>query len=402
MELLKKIIAKIKPQNGHLKQEIEATIKTLNAELKKNKIKASAVIGGSFAKDTHLIGDHDCDIFVQFDYNQQDKNLSDLLEKAVKKFKATRVHGSRDYFLFTNSLNYEVVPVLKVTNPVKALNVTDVSPLHVAWVRKHKKSDEIRLAKAFCKAFNIYGAESYIKGFSGHVLDILVIYYGSFMNLLKASQKWKEKTVIDIQKYHKDALFELNSSKTQSPLIIVDPIQRDRNAAAALGDEAFNTFIKKAKEFLKNPSEKFFTKKTIKKQDVKGAIILDIIPEEGKKDVVGAKILKAYEAIKRILEDNEFKVQKSGWVWDKEAFVWFILKNNRLTSETVIAGPPMKMENHVAMFKKKHKNTFVKNNRVFAKIKRDHIDAKELIKEFIKTEEVKDRVKSIKIAAESK
>lgn len=397
---LKKIILKIKPKNNSIKKEIDKTLFTINAELKKQKIKSVAVVGGSFAKDTHLADDHDCDVFVQFDSKYKDKNISDLLQKALRKFKAERVHGSRDYFVFKNHLNYEIVPVLKITKAKDAMNVTDVSPLHVAWTKKHKKSDEIRLAKAFCKASNIYGAESYIKGFSGHVLDILVIRYGSFMNLLKASQKWKERTVIDIEKYYKnaeDALFKLNVSKLQSPLIVVDPIQPERNASAALNKEQFDVFIKKAKEFLKNPSEKFFEKKILLKKDFKDAIIIDVKPVSGKRDIVGAKILKTYEAIKRNLEENDFEIKNSGWIWNKETFIWFRLKNEKINSEKIIEGPPAKMEHHAGMFRKAHKNVFEKKGRLFAKIKREYSNAKDLIKAIIKTDEVKERVRAISL-----
>jgi tRNA nucleotidyltransferase (CCA-adding enzyme) len=398
MELLNKVSEKITPKEDKiLKKEINEVVDKINSELKKLNVKATAVVGGSFAKETHLIDDHDCDIFARFDYKYKDQNISDLLEKVLRKFKATRLHGSRDYFLFRNKLNFEVVPVLNVSRPEKALNVTDVSPLHVAWVKKRKKNREIRLAKAFCKAQNIYGAESYIKGFSGHVLDILTIYYGSFMNLLKASQKWKEKTVIDIHKEHKDALFELNASKIQGPLIVIDPIQPERNASAALGNEAFETFIEKAKEFLKNPSERFFEKKTLNKKDVKDAIILDVVPLEGKKDVIGAKIMKAHEAVQRELESNGFKIKDSGWAWNDETFIWFKLKDDKLNKETTVQGPPVKMKEYVAAFKKKHKKTFEKKGKLYAKTERKYTDAKELIRDIIKSKDIKERVKSIEI-----
>ena len=43
----------------------------------------------------------------------------------------------------------------------------------------------IRIAKAFCHANNSYGAESYINGFSGYALELLVYYYGSFLKFIK-------------------------------------------------------------------------------------------------------------------------------------------------------------------------------------------------------------------------
>ena len=54
---------------------------------------------------------------------------------------------------------------------------------------KGKILDEIRLAKAFCHANGCYGAESYIKGFSGYALELLVYHYGSFQKFVKAITK---------------------------------------------------------------------------------------------------------------------------------------------------------------------------------------------------------------------
>ena len=46
---------------------------------------------------------------------------------------------------------------------------------------------------------------------------------------------------------------ELNKSKQQGPLIVIDPVQKDRNAAAALNHEKFEIIKKTAKQFLKKP-----------------------------------------------------------------------------------------------------------------------------------------------------
>ena len=59
---------------------------------------------------------------------------------------------------------------------------------------------------------------------------------------------------------------QLNKSKTQSPLIIVDPVQPDRNAAAAVSREKFEIFKKKAREFISKPEVEFFQ---VKKIDIK-------------------------------------------------------------------------------------------------------------------------------------
>ena len=76
--------------------------------------------------------------------------------------------------------------MLNIKKGSDALNVTDFSPLHVDWVNKNVKRlrDDIRLAKRFCKVNKLYGAESYIRGFSGYALELLISYYGGFLRFL--------------------------------------------------------------------------------------------------------------------------------------------------------------------------------------------------------------------------
>ncbi|MBU0535617.1 MAG: nucleotidyltransferase domain-containing protein, partial [Nanoarchaeota archaeon] len=248
--ILREVIAGFSPDKARIIKETGKVLKKINSGLSKSRIRAKAVAGGSVAKGTFLKGDHDCDIFVKFslkEYRNQDISL--LLEKVLRKaFKSLdKVHGSRDYYHMKNEFKYEIVPVLDIRKSSQAVNVTDCSPLHVKWVNKFPKmKKEIMLTKAFCKSAGVYGAESYIQGFSGHVVDIITVYYGGFLNLLKESKRWKKKEIIDYYKYHKGrAMFNLNRSKTQSPLIVIDPVQPDRNAAAALGEEKFELFRKK-------------------------------------------------------------------------------------------------------------------------------------------------------------
>src|SRR3989338_5938399 len=146
-------------------------------------------------------------------------------------------------------------------------NITDASPLHSKWVSRHKKLvNEMKLTKQFCQAQNIYGAESYIRGFSGYICEILTVYYGSFLNLIKNAAKWNSRVIVDAQGYYKgkDVFKLVNTSKLISPLIVIDPVQKDRNAAAALSIEKFEAFKKASIEFLKKPSKEFFARKDLK------------------------------------------------------------------------------------------------------------------------------------------
>jgi len=179
-----KILNEIKPTAVE-KQKVKRIIESVLGKIKIDDAKLE--LGGSYAKDTFLRGNHDIDVFVKFPYKlYRDKDLSEILGKRLSR-KHKRVHGSRDYFqLQKNGYTFEFIPVLDIKDSSQAKNITDVSPLHKKWVREHLKNpDEVRLIKKFCRAQNVYGAESYIKGFSGYVLEILIVHYGSFFNLGK-------------------------------------------------------------------------------------------------------------------------------------------------------------------------------------------------------------------------
>lgn len=386
--------------------KVNLAVRKLNKALQRNKIKAVAVVGGSLAKGTFIKGDYDVDLFVKFDYSYKDKDISKILGKVLKKAfpRTVLVHGSRDYFQIKGKINYEIVPVLDITDAKKAINVTDMSPMHVEWVKKHNYVDDIRLAKQFCKAQNCYGAESYIKGFSGHVLDILTIYYKGFTPLVKAAAKWKPKVVIDHNNYYKGkAIEQMNISKIQSPLIVIDPILPERNAAAALSLENFNIFVDAANRFIKKQSKEFFVKKEItiaelkKKAKNNKLVLLDVESLKGKEDIIGGKLLKAFTFIKNQLKFHDFRLIEAGWEWDKEknALFWFITDKKDLSEYKEHIGPPLKAKEFAEEFRKKHKDVFIKNKRLYAKVKRDFTKAEDFVKYLIKEKYIREKVKNI-------
>ncbi|MBD3259237.1 hypothetical protein GF371_01240, partial [Candidatus Woesearchaeota archaeon] len=258
-----KFLQELIDENAVKLADSQIVIDLIRRELKKHEIKADVVLGGSAAKNTYL-KDYDLDIFVRFHKNPDSDLLEVVLKNAFKKVE--RLHGSRDYFrIYYKGIEYEIVPVLKIIRASQAENVTDVSMLHVEWVKKHLKNpEEVKLAKLFCKAQDVYGAESYINGFSGYILEILIVKYGSFMKLMEAVSRWKPGIIIDVANHYKNrqaVMRKLNIAKLQSPIIVIDPTQKDRNAAASVTLETFCTFIFAARQFLENPSKKWFVKR---------------------------------------------------------------------------------------------------------------------------------------------
>lgn len=407
-DILKKALHEIKPTKEEEKKvfdRVNIIIKKINKKI----THTNAILGGSGAKGTWL-KTFDADIFVKFSckhYHDKSEHLSDILGKTLKKLFPTvkRLHGSRDYFQIRQAgYTFEIVPILDIKKAEQAKNITDVSPLHAQWVKKHKRlADEIRLTKQFFKAQNAYGAESHIKGFSGYVCEILTIYYGSFKDLIKNASKWKEKVIIDINNYHKgkNIMMELNKSKLHSPMVIIDPVQSDRNAAAALSFGKFDIIRKSSKQFLSKPSIDFFRKKEFSIEGLKAKnkdkkiIIIKTAVKDGKRDVIGSKILKAFDHIRKKLVNNDFKLYNSGWEWDEKnpAVLYFVADKEELSKEKIRKGPILKAKWFVKDFKKKHKKTFIKGNRIYAYVKRDIRNAEDFAKCIKKDAYIKDKVK---------
>jgi len=278
--ILKQVLSKVNPPE----QEMESIAKFMNElipefekRLKELKINAKPFVGGSFAKGTMIKkGQYDVDLFIRFEENYKDEEISKLTEKVLNKIKVARdysvIHGSRDYFKINANPWFvvEIIPVKKVKNPKDAENITDLSYFHVGYVKKklntEKLLEDVRLAKAFCHANNSYGAEGYVKGFSGYSLELLIYNYKSFFNFVKQISKIKDKEVIDIEKLYKnksEVMMNLNGAKLSSPIVLIDPTYKERNALAALSQETLDKFKKDCKKFIEHPSLEMFEVKKI-------------------------------------------------------------------------------------------------------------------------------------------
>ncbi len=402
MDFLKEIINSITPTKEEY-AELEEIFSKVKSKIK---IKdATAELGGSGKKNTWLHSNHDIDIYIKFSHKTyHDRDISDILKKELKKhFKISILHGSRDYFqAIISNYTIEIIPIIDIKKAEEALNITDISPLHCRYVMKHDKNEDIRLAKAFCRANNCYGAESYIGGFSGYAIEILTIHYGSFMSLIKNVSKWKDKTAIGNRK----DIEKLNLSKKLGPLILMDPVDKNRNAAAAVSTEKYLQFIKVCHDFLKKPSKSLFIEKKfdeslfLKKHASKKIVVMEAEPFDGKKDVIGAKILKCFNYLKTQFKLNNFKMLHAEWHWSDEALFYFVFDSKELSKEIKHYGPPAKeVESSVAFIKKYgEKNVRKEGNKLYVMLKRQFTKPEDYTEYLVKKDKtIHGYVKSLKI-----
>ncbi len=380
-----------------LNDEANFLISGLKESLKRKKIGAEIFVGGSFGKKTMAKSDrYDVDIFVRFE--KKEKNISEILEKIVRDFsdrsgkEYEKIHGSRDYFKFKNgNAELEIVPVLKISKPSQAENVTDLSYFHVRYVKKkanEKIRKEISLAKAFCKAQEVYGAESYIRGFSGYGLECLVIYYKSFEKMLRTLLKEKDKIIIDPEKQYKnkqDIMIELNESKVKSPIVLVDPTWKERNVLSALDEKTFEKFKKSAEEFLKRPTAEFFYKKDFRVEEFKKifpsreVLKVEIGTERQEGDIAGTKMRKFSEFLLKECEKN-FEILESNFVYSNGKKAEIFLAIGKAKKKTR-AGPLESDKKNLEGFKKKNRKVFFRDGRAYAELE-DEKNAEEFLKRF--------------------
>ncbi|HTY44186.1 MAG TPA: nucleotidyltransferase domain-containing protein [Patescibacteria group bacterium] len=387
-QILKEVLEEVEPSKEELKiinENLKKFIEDVRKKIKKSGIEAEVFVGGSFAKGTVIRKkNYDIDIFIRFDRKYRNENISEKTKKLLGNLKISVIHGSRDYFRMKirEDVIFEIIPVIRIKNQKEAENVTDLSYFHVSYIKKKVKTkkilDDIKLAKVFCHANNCYGAESYINGFSGYSLELLVYHYKGFLNFIKAMTKIKEKEIIDIEKLYKNKnsiMLDLNSSKLKSPIILIDPTYMQRNALSALSRETFEKFRKVCINFLKNPGIEYFrTKKQdlekLKKESKRKGyefILLETQTKKQEGDVAGSKLLKFFRHLNEEIE-KYFEVKNKGFEYEegKNAEYFFIAKRKK---EIIVNGPEIKDKENIKKFRSRHKNVFIKNKKLYAREK---------------------------------
>jgi tRNA nucleotidyltransferase (CCA-adding enzyme) len=397
-EIFEEILGKYQPTPSDISRinhQVKDFSKLLKKAVSKSNKKTDIFFGGSFAKSTLIKKPtYEIDIFLRFHCNEEEiiKNfslISSYLKKEFKKkFKNSeffKAHGSRHYLnLSYDNLIFEIIPTQYIKNPIQAQNSTDLSYFHVKYVnrklkQKKKLNQEIILAKLFTEACGCYGAESYISGFSGYAIELLVIYYKSFFNFIKAISKLKSKKIIDIEKEYKsekEILKEMNEAKLDSPIILIDPTFKYRNATSSLSKQTLEKFQKHCNEFLKSSNKDFFFKEEINKKNIekinnfakKNNLNLVEIQAKSKtkeENIAGAKLLKFFDLLSQDSKKYiELKKTLLLYTNNNRALFIFAAKPKK---EIIFKGPPKDKIKYVKEFKKKHKNTSIKKGRYYAK-----------------------------------
>ncbi|MCS7136109.1 MAG: CCA tRNA nucleotidyltransferase [Nitrososphaerota archaeon] len=408
-EVMIEVLQKIKPslveseKLMRLANELLNTVKNVSSNYKGI---VDVRLEGSVAKGTWIKGREEIDVFVQFlkDVNKDalERAILEIGSAVIGKFGGKiRIRYAEHPYVegIFDSVRVNIVACYKV-EPGTWLSAVDRTPYHTEYVKSkltETLTDEVRLMKSFMLGCGVYGAEIKIGGFSGYLAELLTINYGSFSNAIKAASNWRPPVYIDIEKHYADKKEALEIFGRPC-ILVVDPVDKKRNVAAAVTDTKLSEFILASKLFFDSPSDKFFyiperTGRRITMTDIRrmlrGRCILGLRLKVQQKppDVLWGEIKHTLKGIYRALEHEGFKTLRcDAWSEGNECIMIFELQELNLPACYIHHGPPTYLDNALE-FVKKHSDTqdtvagpWVSGSRLYVLKSRDKTSVKDIIK----------------------
>ena len=328
---------------------------------------AKAMMVGSVARDTFVRGDRDLDVFMLFDpalsrEALQEEGLS-LAHRVAEEFGATwrEKYAEHPYVNATiNSLDIDLVPCYAVASATDIKSAVDRTPFHTRYILAHIDgyADDVLLAKQFAKAGGVYGSDHMTEGFSGYLCEILTIYYGGFHALLCAAACWRPGEVVDIEGHGRKPFDE--------PLVVIDPVDPERNVAAALSLSRMFEFAELARGYLAEPSEVFFCRSPSPPltRDVFSRLLaargthlfsVTFATPDYTPDTVVPQLRKSAESIRELLERSGFAANRIDVCMGKErCILFFELMASDVPAMRRHIGPPLSSRENAEKFLAKY------------------------------------------------
>lgn len=359
--VLERIAKKVVPSEGErermsqLAERLKVRVQSL---LDNSGLEGRVSIQGSYARDTWLSGEADLDIFASFPPTMDRQEWTEKVLPAIRRgidAKTVDRYAEHPYLEFhIEDIRVNVVPCYSVEKG-QWKSATDRTPYHTEYMTEHLTPEmrlDARVLKRFVKGIRSYGAEIRVGGFSGMLVETLVLYYRSFLETLAQSSKWNPIIFLDLEKP-----VDRQDSRVRefsSPLVVIDPVDPNRNLAAAVRDDKLWRFVAASRELQRNPGTwYFFPPKPIRRTKTQFAKLLkhqsrDIVAisfEHARivPDVLWGQLLKMEKSLTEMMARQGFHPIRST-VWSDEARFSAILvelDSSTLPEVQMRQGPPV-------------------------------------------------------------
>lgn len=406
--VLQEILEEIRPKPAEV-EDLKRTCKQIKdiAEKYAESYSFTPLFCGSIAKDTWLRDKKDIDLFLLFDEELPEEKLEEKGKEAAKRIieglggEWEIAYAEHPYVQGkVRGYKVDIVPAYD-TESDDIKSSVDRTPWHVHWIEDNldqRQRNEVRLLKKFCKEHGLYGSDLKTQGFSGYLCEILIAEYGNFETLLRDSLDWNPGKVIDPEDYFKSKDYLKREKFENDALIVVDPVDKDRNVASVLSSQNFLLFKKKARKFLENPKRKTFfsgTKEPLNLKQIRERIerrgtdflLIEFEAPDIHQDVLYPQMRKTTGRIEEVLEDKGFAVLRKD-VWsDQETCVLILeLEVEELPRIDKRKGPPIfdvqNSKRFIERYEGEH-NLLVEDTRWYAEYYRDYTTALEFVREFL-------------------
>lgn len=367
-------------------------------------------VEGSIAKNTWLRESPELDIFMYVPPSVPKEELGstylDLAKRALSGREQIERFAEHPYLeAIVDGVRVNIVPCYLVKRG-EWKSATDRTPFHTRYVKpllNEKLANQIRLLKGFMKGIGVYGAEMKVGGFSGYLCELLILFYGSFLQTIEATCEWKRRTEIDIESYYEGRLDELQGLFPES-FVIVDPVDERRNVASAVREERLSELIAASRAFLDKPNIRFFfpdetkpmtAQKLIQTMKTRGSTIIfvcsgsvNVVP-----DVLWGQLYKSQRSLKRLAKRNDFRVIRDAVFSDEKKLNIFLLEveNPSLPALKKHLGPPLDRKMECRRFLKRHLDSpnvlsgpRIQEERWVVDLKRKHSTLLELLQATLK------------------
>jgi len=422
--VLLEVLKEIKPSDEEREYVMKFVDKITN-EIRKAlvdiKIPISVEVHGSIIHDTWLSRDRDIDIFILVKEEVPKSYLKDVILKTIKDklpYKFEKRYAEHPYLRAQIEDFYvDMVPGYYIN---KMISAVDRTPKHTRFLKKHltpELADEVRLLKAFLKGIGAYGAEIKVGGLSGYACELLIVAFGSFINTLETFAKEK-KIFIDFTKsWEEKKAFEHFRKK----VILIDPVDRERNVVANLRDETLNLIKFASKMFLSDPSKSFFNPMKrlyldheIEKELEKRCIILLLLRKEKDipPDTYWGQAIRIRNKIKNFIRKLPEVILYSIEAAESENYIILMLEVNKfsLSALKVLCGPPIWADiKDIQDFIKKHQKEaiagpWIRNGKIVYLVRRPEKESllPSLLEEYIKAVRMKPSFASFKVIHDRK
>lgn len=386
---------RIKPtpeEDARVQADAQALLDEVQAALDEHGWEGTPRIEGSLAKGTYLHGQADCDVFVAFptslDRDELVRRVHELMSLLGDPVVAYAEHpyaqGTyRDH-------DAEIVPCYDLDDPSQMRSAVDRTPFHTEHVKAHLDADardEVRLLKAFLETAGCYGAEESIRGVSGYLAELFILAHGTFEDTLAwATRGFGHPVTFD------DAPA---GSFDDAALVVLDPVDASRNAAAAVARRVLVRFREAAAAFRADPSPRFFTPPPPANLDPDTALarcqartsrVLAVrvpAPRAELEDPVHAQLRRAATLASEQLEREQVPVLASTAVLDADERPWtgWVLVEAHapaLSAPYLHEGPPADVEQHAEGFRERWRtdpsaagDVFEDEGRLYVHVDRD-------------------------------